>query len=445
MKKIMIFLSVIMIIWGITVVVFAADEITSDAILFTTSVTTNEIKVQQNGVYIDFRDNEGNIVNPQIVNSRTMVPFRKIFNSLGVTDENILWDGETKTVVAKQNNIEIELQIDNTVAKKVISGDVSEIKLDSAPIIVEGRTLVPVRFIAESMNKKVGWDAQNRTVIIIDTEKLVNDLENSISQYIEIANMDSKTSGNNSLKMNLKGKIEYQSTDNKANNSTVNLTGTMILNQTADIVALNVDTKITGKGELYNSLKENKLTNFTYNLILNDNKIYLKSTSLDAKTNGKWTVREEDAIQDLFKTIGEEKISFKHIFEVDEEALNINTYKALETISSLLKVLLNDKNIEITEKGTSKTYAITMNLADIKKVLKEADIQTKWDGLDATLKISSTYKKEVLQSSACEIEFNYVEGNELLRGTLNAEGKLSTSTNVSIPDVSQVIDASEVK
>ena len=47
------------------------------------------------------------------------------------------------------------------------SGEETEIKLDSAPTIVNGRTLVPVRFIAESLEKKVGWDAENKTVIII--------------------------------------------------------------------------------------------------------------------------------------------------------------------------------------------------------------------------------------------------------------------------------------
>ena len=43
---------------------------------------TSAIRVQNDGEYIDFVD-----VNPQIINDRTMVPFRKIFNSLGIGGE----------------------------------------------------------------------------------------------------------------------------------------------------------------------------------------------------------------------------------------------------------------------------------------------------------------------------------------------------------------------
>ena len=38
--------------------------------------------------------------------------------------------------------------------------------LDSPPIIVNSRTLVPVRFISESLGKEVSWDNVNRNVII---------------------------------------------------------------------------------------------------------------------------------------------------------------------------------------------------------------------------------------------------------------------------------------
>ena len=129
---------------------------------------TSAIRVQNDGEYIDFVD-----VNPQIINDRTMVPFRKIFNSLGVTDENIKWTPETRTVNAKKDNVEIELQIDNNVAKKIVSGETTNITLDSAPVIRDGRTLVPVRFIAESMDRKVSWDAENRVVVIADVKGII--------------------------------------------------------------------------------------------------------------------------------------------------------------------------------------------------------------------------------------------------------------------------------
>jgi hypothetical protein len=41
-----------------------------------------------------------------------------------------------------------------------------EFILDTSPIIVNSRTLVPIRFISESLGKSVSWDNNNRNVII---------------------------------------------------------------------------------------------------------------------------------------------------------------------------------------------------------------------------------------------------------------------------------------
>ncbi len=126
-------------------------------------------KVQLNGNIMDFTDEQGNRVEAQLINNRTMVPLRKIFESLGCT---IDWNQETKTVTAKQNNKTIKLTIGNNNAS-LINNDIEEkIVLDSAPVIVDNRTLVPLRFIAESLGCDVGWDQKNQTAIIVDYEEI---------------------------------------------------------------------------------------------------------------------------------------------------------------------------------------------------------------------------------------------------------------------------------
>lgn len=67
---------------------------------------------------------------------------------------------EASTAPAKKTKI--ELVIDNKEAK--VDGAAKE--LDAAPVIVDDRTLVPVRFISENMGGKVDWDAATRTVTI---------------------------------------------------------------------------------------------------------------------------------------------------------------------------------------------------------------------------------------------------------------------------------------
>ena len=67
-----------------------------------------------------------------------------------------------------------------------------EIKLDAAPMILNDRTMVPLRFIAESLDKKVGWDTDNRTAIIIDYDYFMNDLKLSATALYNFLNASNK-------------------------------------------------------------------------------------------------------------------------------------------------------------------------------------------------------------------------------------------------------------
>ena len=403
------------------------------------------IRVQQNGEYIDFKDSNGNVVEPQIINSRTMVPFRKIFNALGVTDSNISWDGETKKVVAKKENIIIELQIDNTIAKKTISGDTTEIKLDAAPVIIEGRTLVPVRFIAESMNKQVGWDEWNRTVIIIDTNELVQELENAIPKYMQMMNSETKNPENYTSKIKLSGKMDYQQKSEKSFNSTINLTGTVNINKNKSGIALDLDAKLTGKGEIYDSLKENNFTTFQLGLIALDDTIYMKSSLLDGQTAGRWAMIQDDSIRDTMKTLTDKDSSLNSALQVKEEDLNIYTYESLQVTVKILEELLKDDNIKVIEKGTSKTYEYTITLNDLLKVISSLGGEVNLNGVEGSVKLISSYKNNVPKTDSSEINFSYAEGDEAIKISIKAEGKVSEGgANIVAPSVVQVVDANSI-
>lgn len=139
-----------------------------------TVVFATDVKVKINDSNVDFTDANGNVVNAQIVNSRTMVPMRKIFELLGLSVE---WDGENKIVTGKKDNLLIQLQIDNNIATKELKGTKTQIELDTPPMIIENRTMVPLRFIAESLDKQVGWDKNARTAVIIDYSYFLNTLK----------------------------------------------------------------------------------------------------------------------------------------------------------------------------------------------------------------------------------------------------------------------------
>ena len=113
------------------------------------------IKVYVQGEKVDF-DQE-----PIIKNGRTLVPLRKIFEALNA---DVIWDGETKTAKVTKGNIEIEFQIGN---KNLIANGKSK-TIDVEPQLVNGRTLVPLRAISESMNLNVDWNGTTKIVNIVE-------------------------------------------------------------------------------------------------------------------------------------------------------------------------------------------------------------------------------------------------------------------------------------
>ena len=97
---------------------------------------------------------------PTIENDTTLVPFRGIFEALGM---EVTWDEATQTVSAWKDGVTLTLTIGSAEADK--NGE--KIGLLAAPVLSkEGRTLVPVRFIAESLGLTVTWDEATRTVNI---------------------------------------------------------------------------------------------------------------------------------------------------------------------------------------------------------------------------------------------------------------------------------------
>ena len=95
----------------------------------------------------------------QIVEGRTLVPLRAIFEALGASVE---WNGETSTVTSEKDGTAVKLTIGEN--KIYVNGEAKE--LDVPAQIIESRTMVPARAVAEAYGCAVEWDADTRTVII---------------------------------------------------------------------------------------------------------------------------------------------------------------------------------------------------------------------------------------------------------------------------------------
>ena len=118
-----------------------------------TAFAQEEISIVIDGKYQTYD------VMPIIENSRTLVPMRGIFETLGAT---VNYDDDTKTVMAAKSDVVVMLQIGNGTAW--VNGEAKE--LDVPAKIIEDRTMVPVRFISETLGCKVEWDELKRRVFI---------------------------------------------------------------------------------------------------------------------------------------------------------------------------------------------------------------------------------------------------------------------------------------
>lgn len=104
-------------------------------------------------------------ISAQIIDGRTMVPMREIYEDLGAVvgwfeDSNEIWSLKDKNVVRLNIN------------QNIIFVNSDEIELDVSPCVVNDHTLVPLRAVSESFGADVEWNGENRSVYIkLNVEK----------------------------------------------------------------------------------------------------------------------------------------------------------------------------------------------------------------------------------------------------------------------------------
>lgn len=99
---------------------------------------------------------------PVMQSGRVLVPLRGIFEGLGA---NVQFTPATREIRATRGNTTVELQLGSAQAR--VNNNV--VMLDVPAQSVQGRTLVPLRFISEALGADVKWVSANRTVLISST------------------------------------------------------------------------------------------------------------------------------------------------------------------------------------------------------------------------------------------------------------------------------------
>lgn len=127
-----------------------------DISFLTDSSVNTAINVLYNGKRMSF-DKYGK--NPEVINDRTLVPLRSIFESMNATVD---WDGTTNTVTSTRGDVTMTI----TIGAQEIYKNGEAIPVDVPAQLINGFTMVPVRFIAEAFDASVDWNGNGNIVYI---------------------------------------------------------------------------------------------------------------------------------------------------------------------------------------------------------------------------------------------------------------------------------------
>ncbi|MFV0439792.1 MAG: stalk domain-containing protein [Lachnospirales bacterium] len=139
-----------------TVVVLALTIVFSANIVI--EILASNITVSVNGELVDFDQQ------PVIINGRTLVPIRFVAEDLGYT---VRWDEKNRNIYMNNNEI-IPTEYDNHSNNIGVYVNDSEVAFENQePVIINDRTLIPLKDVAEDMNATVTWEDDLKRVIII--------------------------------------------------------------------------------------------------------------------------------------------------------------------------------------------------------------------------------------------------------------------------------------
>ncbi|TXK75437.1 stalk domain-containing protein [Paenibacillus sp. N3.4] len=295
-------------------------------------------------------------VAPIIQDGTTLVPIRAVFEKLGL---KVTWDSNTNTITGIKDGLNIQMKIGDTNA--VLNGKATT--LEVPPNIIDGNTLVPLRFVGEASGNEIAWDGDLRKVSITSKKQVPQgELYAQGAKYVgDIVN--GKANGKGIFTTN-GTKYEGEFKDNFPDGTGVYTfsdggkyegelkhgnfygKGTLTLKDGSKYVGMFKDGKRNGEGKLYDPSGR-----FTATGMFKDDVLVSQSTAEESSTS---TSTGADAvlasIQAKFSsiTLGSKTLHFT--YQMPQIALPQNgEMRIMATISNddyldFLEVLLNNKS-----------------------------------------------------------------------------------------------------
>lgn len=134
---------------GLTAPAFAGEVTVYDSYGDPYTIGSNEFTVKFNGETVVFPDAQ-----PFAVDNRTLVPIRFVAQTMGA---DVKWDQPTETAVITKGGTTVEITIGEKALRVTRDGETSTVQMDTVAVGRDGRTFIPVRFVAEALGAWVGY------------------------------------------------------------------------------------------------------------------------------------------------------------------------------------------------------------------------------------------------------------------------------------------------
>lgn len=97
-------------------------------------------------------------VAPYVKDGRTYLPVRYVAYALGISPENVIWDGVKATFIGQGRVVQV------TPGSNVLAINGAPVSMDVVAEVVDGRVMVPFRWVAQAFGAQVDWDEATQTV-----------------------------------------------------------------------------------------------------------------------------------------------------------------------------------------------------------------------------------------------------------------------------------------
>lgn len=394
----------------------------------------NSIHVQLNGENISFD------VAPKMVNNRIMVPMRAVFEKLG---SRVDWDSQTGIITATYDETVIKLTLNSRYASVTKGGAESLLQLDSAPSIVDGRTLVPVRFVSESLGKQVGWDEANRTVVIIDYSHFVNALETQASNFYEYLNNQYEVVNTGEMKSLTDVSFKYIPSDDPGQTVSGEVNANLNAKLNKKSGSMDVVVKITGLQEVLKGSGLENYDNISFNIFADNNSFYVKSNlfplleQFNIRPGNKWIkadiadlkIPDVKTFQDL-KEMQNKKSTEQILNSLKNIPMELdgNSFAEAQALFDAVAILVDNNHFTVTNNGDVKLYTWNINKEDLVDVVLNIN---KSSEITKTMTLQDLVQIKQFTDSL-EFDFNMQSG---VKNNIVVSSKTSLDIKMDIPDV----------